>query len=304
MINRLTNLRPSVLSDKWRFDTSRDWEVLEDNFDSVSSETIPDATLRALGFHYSPLGYHKEGGPRFVDISDKLELEIEEPEDNIQPITDSENKKARKGSEHAAMRKARRDNLGAPVWKALATGSATLSSPRPPMPALSSRSPISGLSSRPPAPGSLSCLPLPSLSSRLLMPGLSSSPPVPGLLSLPIPASLSPPVPAPLSPPVPALSSRSMLGPAPTCLTSSTLRTFKRALSDELLGRRSTSPCSSRPLCPFLTLGLLSKKSDRRRPFDTALINSRPLTGNHTAKEVDLSFGECGCLALVKLNRL
>ena len=45
MINWLTNLQHSVLPDKWQFDTGRDWEVLRDDVDSVSLETIPDATL-------------------------------------------------------------------------------------------------------------------------------------------------------------------------------------------------------------------------------------------------------------------
>ncbi len=62
MINQLINLKSSVLSDKWQFNTSQDWEVLEDDFDSVSSETIPDAILRALGFYYS-LDYLKKGAP-------------------------------------------------------------------------------------------------------------------------------------------------------------------------------------------------------------------------------------------------
>ena len=119
MINRLTNLQPSVLPDKWRLDNSQDWEVLGDNFDSVSLETITHNTLRALGFHHSSLGYLEEGAPRFVDVTDKPELAIE-PEDNGQPITDSKDEKARKGFEHAAKRKARRDNLCIPMRQALA----------------------------------------------------------------------------------------------------------------------------------------------------------------------------------------
>ena len=110
MINWLTNSQPNVLLDKWRFDTSQDWDVLRDDFDSVSSKTILDATLQALGFHYSPLGYLEEGTPQFVDVTDKPEFAIE-PENDGQPITDSEDEKIRKGLERAAKRKAQRDNL-------------------------------------------------------------------------------------------------------------------------------------------------------------------------------------------------
>ncbi len=285
MINRLTNPRPSVLPDKLWFDTSQDWEVLGDDFDSVSLETIPDATLQALGFHYFPLGYLEKGAPRFVDVTDKPELAIKEPESNIGPITDSEDEKTRKVSERAAKRKARRDNLNAPMRKALAAGSAAFL---------------------------LSCPPMPGLLSGPLIPSSSSGPLVPGLLSLPMPTPSSPPMPAPLSLPMPALSSppmlalssRSVLGPTPTRLTSSALKTFKQALSDESLGRQSTSPCLAELLCLFPTLGPLPKKSNCKRLFDTAFINSLPLARNHTAEEVDLSFGKCRCPAPVKLNQL
>ena len=54
MINWLTNSQPSIFPDKWRFDTSQDWDVLGDDFDSVSLETIPDATLQTLVFTIPP----------------------------------------------------------------------------------------------------------------------------------------------------------------------------------------------------------------------------------------------------------
>ncbi len=248
-----------MLPNKWRFDTSQDWKVRRDDFDSVRLETILDTTLQALGFHYSPLGYLEEGAPRFVDVTDKRELAIKEPESDVQPITDSEDEKARKVSECAAKRKARCDNLCALMKKILAAGSATPSSPCLSMPALlscsgsptpsPSRLPMPGLSSRLPVPGLLSCslvlslssrLPMLGLSSRPLMLGLSSGPPVPDSSSLlvpsisssPMPALLSPLMPTLSSPPMPASSSHSVLGLAPTPLISSALRTFKRALSD------------------------------------------------------------------------
>ena len=95
IINWLTNPKRSVLSDKWRFNTSQDWKVLRDDFDSVSSETIPNATLKALGFYHSPLVYLEERTPQFVNVTDKPKLAIE-PEDNGHPITDSEDEKMRK----------------------------------------------------------------------------------------------------------------------------------------------------------------------------------------------------------------
>ena len=99
-----------MLQDKWLFDTNQDWEVLEDEFESVSLETIPDMTLQVLGFDSSPLHYFEERAPRFVDFTNKPELAIE-PEDDNQPITDFQDEKAKKRLERAAKKKKRRNNL-------------------------------------------------------------------------------------------------------------------------------------------------------------------------------------------------
>ena len=286
MINWQTNPQPSVLPNKWRFNISQDWEVLRDDFDSVSSETTPDATLQALNFHHSPLGYLEERAARFVDVTDKPKLVIE-PEDNGQPITDSKDEKVRKELERTAKKKARRNNLYTLVRQALATGFAALLLSGP---ALLSCLFVLVL---------LSCPRLPTLSwSCLSMPAMSSRPPVPALSSyLPMPALLSPLILALLSFPMPALTSCSVLGQALTWFTFSALKTFKQALSDKLLGRQSTSPSPPELFYPFPILGPLPKKNNRKQSFDTTFINSRPLAANHTAKEVDLSFKECGCPA-------
>ena len=119
MINWLTNPRLNMLPDKWRFDISQDWEILGDDFDSVSSDSILGATIQALGFHQFPLDYFKERAPRFVDLTDKLSLAIE-PKDDGQPITNPKDENVRKKLECAAKKKARRNNLCALVWQALA----------------------------------------------------------------------------------------------------------------------------------------------------------------------------------------
>ena len=144
--------------------------------------------------------------------------------------------------------------------------------------------------------------------------------PAPGPAPLPVPlsfpgspvVSLSGHMPAPaavscgaLMLPLLVLGSSLPLGPSP-------LRTFKWSLSDEPRPRMSTSPAKSLRL--FLALSVLNPdnnnglynpidKNERKRGFDTAFINSRPLAGNHDQKEVDLSFAGCGCPATVKLNR-
>ena len=71
-----------MLLDKWRFNTCPDLEILRDNFEYVSSNTILDSTLAALGSHHSLLDYLKEGAPPFADVTDKPELTIEPEDDN------------------------------------------------------------------------------------------------------------------------------------------------------------------------------------------------------------------------------
>ena len=216
---------------------------------------------------------------------------------------DSKDKKVRKRLERATKKKTWRDNLCASIRQVfvacstifLLSGSALLSCP-----------PILALSSRPglPTPSLfclfmpvlLFCLRSPTLSSfHLLLLALLSRSSVLTLLSLPM-LALSFFL-------VPALTSCSMLGPALTWLTSSTLKRLKRALSNEPLSRQSTSPNPPKPLYLFPILGPLLEKSNCKRLFDMTFINSRPLAANHITKEVDLSYGECGCPAQVKLNR-
>lgn len=65
--------------------------------------------------------YLEEGAPRFVNVTNNLDLTIELVV-NGQPITDSKNEKVEKQNKHAASQKMRLDNLHTPV-RAPAAGS-------------------------------------------------------------------------------------------------------------------------------------------------------------------------------------
>ena len=264
IINCFQNPRPSILPNKWQFDTSQDSEVLEDNFDSVSLDTIPDGTLRALNFYFSLLGYFEERAPWFVNVTNNRDLTIE-PVDNNQTITEFEDEKMRKQNKRAAKRKARLDKLSTPMRTPVASSAALLSSRPTLVSCHGSSAPLS------------SCL-------RFLT----------RLLSCPMPA------PVPRSPAV--LLPLHVLGSAPLHLVSSTLRIFKQALSNELLRRRLTSPAEL--FCLFPLLGSLSDKTDYKQTLDISFINSCLLVDNHTREEVDMSFTEYSCSAAVKQNRL
>lgn len=169
-----------------------------------------------MGFHYFPLDYLEEGAPWFVDVTDKPELVIK-PEDNGQLITNSEDKKMRKGLEYTAKRKVRRNNLHILVRQALATSFAA--------PLLSSSTLLSYLSV--PALSSCPRLPIPLLSCPLVL-TLLSYPLMLALLScLFILALSSFLVLILLFLLVPTLTSHSVLGPALTWHTFSALILFK-----------------------------------------------------------------------------
>lgn len=259
-------------------------------------EKIPNTILLALGFHYFSLNYLKEGIPRFINVTDKLELAIE-PEDNSQLITDFEGEKVRKRLKHISEKKARQYNFCASMWQALDVDSISLllfgltllscfivlnlfSDPGLPTPLLSC----------PLIPVMLCHSRLPTLLLSLLsMPALLSCPTMLALSSLLIPALFSSFI----------LISAScfMLDLAPTWFISPVVKIFKQALSNESLSRQSASSSPLELYCPFSILDPLSKKSNCKRLFDTTFINSRPLAANHVIIKIDLSFEQCGCPA-------
>lgn len=90
-----------MLPNKWRFYTSQDWEAVKDHFDSISLDTITDATLPTLGFHFFLLDYLEERAPRFIDVTDNPDLIIK-PINNDQPILNSKDEKVMKRNKRVA----------------------------------------------------------------------------------------------------------------------------------------------------------------------------------------------------------
>lgn len=55
--SRLSNPRSNVISDKWKHDTSQDWEYLAKYFNDVSEDLIADNDLSRLDIHISAPSY-------------------------------------------------------------------------------------------------------------------------------------------------------------------------------------------------------------------------------------------------------
>ena len=273
MINCLQNPRTSILPDKWRFDSSQDWETLALDFGGCSTDDIADKTLRALGFHISATGYLKERSLRFTDITD-LELTAEPVvmDSPNQVVTDSEEEVVKKKNKCAAKKKERLAKLCAPI-----------------------RSPLS------PCPKSSLFLTPYSVCALVpaLMPALVPAC-MPALMPAPVPIFLSRPrSPVVLSSscvPTPAAVSHwalmlplLMLGP-PLLFGPSFLRIFKQSLSDEPQPCVSTSP--TKPFRPFPAFCALNPDNNNgsynptnenkcKWGFDTTFINSHLVAGNH-----------------------
>lgn len=124
IISRLQNPRPSVQSDKWRHNTSQDWEQLGKNFDRFSPDLIRDETLMALYLHLSSTGYVKDGAPRFPDVTDADDLILslgagldrrpereEEEKNNGIPVTNSEEEARKKKNQRTERKKARLESM-------------------------------------------------------------------------------------------------------------------------------------------------------------------------------------------------
>ncbi len=123
IIARLTtNNRPNILSDTWRFDTTADWKMLGEEFETWPADPIPDATLLALGMHVTNLGYLEDGAPRVTELPDggteELDFGLDHaaaiPDNDDQPppdLSDSEAERAKKKEEKARRRQQRKITL-------------------------------------------------------------------------------------------------------------------------------------------------------------------------------------------------
>ena len=106
IVSYLTHPRPSVISDKWKHDTSQDWEYLAKNYENLTTTLIPDETLLRLGLHISSTGYLEDGAPRFTEVIehdntgfDREVVEDEDgKEDGEEAVTDSEEEASKKSA--------------------------------------------------------------------------------------------------------------------------------------------------------------------------------------------------------------
>lgn len=66
----LQNPCTSIISDKWWYDTSQNWDVLNQDFESFSIISIADETFFALYLHISTTGYLEDRASCFTDVTD------------------------------------------------------------------------------------------------------------------------------------------------------------------------------------------------------------------------------------------
>lgn len=104
IVSCLTYPRPSVINNRWRHDTSQDWEYLAKNYNNFTTTLIPDKTLLRLGFHILSIGYLEDRAPCFTKVTedDNTSFNREMVEDEVgkedgkEAVTDSEEEACKK----------------------------------------------------------------------------------------------------------------------------------------------------------------------------------------------------------------
>ena len=91
----LSNPRSSVISDRWKHDTTQDWEYLEKNLNGISTELIEDEVLLRPDIHISATGYLEEGAFRFTKVTGDEEM-IEDGRE-AETVSDLKEKNKKKG---------------------------------------------------------------------------------------------------------------------------------------------------------------------------------------------------------------
>ena len=71
---RLSNLRSSLISNRWKYDTTQDWEYLTKNLNGVSAELMQDEALLRLDKHISATGYQEKIASRFTKVTGDEEM--------------------------------------------------------------------------------------------------------------------------------------------------------------------------------------------------------------------------------------
>ena len=112
MINCFKNPHASILSDKWLFDSSWNWETFALDIKSFNIDDIADKTFRALEFHISTTGYLEKWSLCFTNVTD-LELSVKPAVvDNLgEIITDFEEEIMKKKNKRVFKKKERLTKL-------------------------------------------------------------------------------------------------------------------------------------------------------------------------------------------------
>lgn len=71
VIARLTtNRSPNILSDTWKFDTSTDWKILEEEFEMWPANLFPNVAFTMVGMHVTNPDYLEERPLCFTELLD------------------------------------------------------------------------------------------------------------------------------------------------------------------------------------------------------------------------------------------
>lgn len=65
----MTNRRPNMLSNPWRFNTFADCKMLGEKFETWPANPLSNAILVIVGMHVTNMDYLKDKSPHFTELS-------------------------------------------------------------------------------------------------------------------------------------------------------------------------------------------------------------------------------------------
>ena len=91
---QLINFHPTVVANRWRYNTLQNWELLANSYNNISDGLIHDAKLLWLNLYILALGYLEKRALRFTKLSteDKGEKEDHQVKPQVPNLKEKKNK--------------------------------------------------------------------------------------------------------------------------------------------------------------------------------------------------------------------
>ena len=94
--SRLNQPHLNIVTDKYRHNSSYNWEYLAKNFNIISDNPIAKNNLLKLNLHISALGYLEDGTSRFTKVIEDEDKDKKKQDDEPEVSNSKEEKRKKK----------------------------------------------------------------------------------------------------------------------------------------------------------------------------------------------------------------